>query len=78
MLSQLEHSTDERLFARDLDRPAMAGGTFDDLAVEPDLYSFVDGDNVKARSAIVLALGERHGDGLLMFISCSHRKLDLS
>ncbi|MDM7954140.1 MAG: type II toxin-antitoxin system PemK/MazF family toxin [Cyanobium sp. CZS 25K] len=32
-------------------------------------FPFVDGDNVKARPAIVLALGERHGDVLLMFIS---------
>lgn len=32
-------------------------------------FPFVDGDNVKARPAIVLALGERHGDVLLMFMS---------
>jgi len=32
-------------------------------------FPFVDGDIVKARPAIVLALGERHADLLLMFIS---------
>jgi mRNA interferase MazF len=32
-------------------------------------FPFVDADRVKARPAIVLAVGERHGDVLLMFIS---------
>lgn len=32
-------------------------------------FPFVDGDQVKARPAIVLAVGERHGDVLLMFVS---------
>lgn len=49
LLSQLEHNTDERLLARDLDRLAMAGGTFADLATEPDLYSFNDGEPVRPR-----------------------------
>jgi mRNA interferase MazF len=32
-------------------------------------FPFVDGDRVKARPAVVLAVGERHRDVLLMFIS---------
>jgi hypothetical protein len=47
LLSQLEHDTEERLVARDLDRPAMAGGSFADLATEPDLYSFNEGEPVR-------------------------------
>ncbi|MBM5822904.1 MAG: hypothetical protein FJ082_10780 [Cyanobacteria bacterium K_Offshore_surface_m2_011] len=49
LLSQLEHNMDERLLARDLDRLAMAGGTFADLAIEPDLYSFNDGEPIRPR-----------------------------
>lgn len=49
LLSQLGHNTEERLLARDLDRLAMAGGTFADLATEPDLYSFNDGEPIRPR-----------------------------
>jgi hypothetical protein len=47
LLSQLEHDTEERLLARDLDRLAMTGGSFADLATEPDLYSFNEGEPVR-------------------------------
>jgi hypothetical protein len=47
LLSQLECDTEERLLARDLDRLAMAGGSFADLATEPDLYSFNEGEPVR-------------------------------
>ena len=47
LLSQLERDTEKRLLTRDLDRLAMTGGSFADLATEPDLYSFNDGEPVR-------------------------------
>lgn len=41
-------------------------------------FPFVDADRVKARPAIVLAVGERHGDVLVMNWICSWQKLDSS
>ena len=47
LLSQLERDTEKRLLTRDLDRLAMTGGSCADLATEPDLYSFNDGEPVR-------------------------------
>ena len=38
-----------------------------DIVLVP--FPFTDGPSAKPRSALVVALGERHGDGLLAFIS---------
>jgi hypothetical protein len=47
LLSQLERDTEDRLLIRDLDQLAMTGGSFADLATEPDLYSFNHGEPVR-------------------------------
>ncbi|MEA5417045.1 hypothetical protein [Synechococcus sp. BA-132 BA5] len=40
---------DRQWLLSQLDQLAMAGGTFADLATEPDLYSFNDGEPIRPR-----------------------------
>jgi hypothetical protein len=47
LLRQLEQDSSE-LSTGTLAQMAMAGGAFDDLASEPDLYSFSDGEAISA------------------------------
>jgi len=47
LLRQLEQDNSE-LSPGTLAERAMAGGAFDDLAVESDLYSFSDGEAIRA------------------------------
>ncbi len=47
LLLQLEQDNGD-MSANTLAQMAMAGGAFDDLATEPDLYSFSDGEAVSA------------------------------
>ena len=47
LLLQLEQDNGD-MSANALAQMAMAGGAFDDLAAEPDLYSFSDGAAVSA------------------------------
>jgi len=47
LLRQLEQDSND-LSHGALAELAMAGGAFDDLAAEPDLYSFLDGEAIVA------------------------------
>jgi hypothetical protein len=47
LVEQLQHDAED-LNGRVLARIAMAGGAFDELAEEPDLYSFSDGEAIDA------------------------------
>ncbi len=47
LLRQLEQDSSE-LRTGTLAQMAMAGGAFDDLVAEPDLYSFSDGEAISA------------------------------
>ena len=55
-----EHSTDEDILASDLASMAMAGGAFDWLADEPDLYDDTHGEPIET----VLPLGKSAGTGI--------------
>jgi len=48
LVDQLEQDSDEQVLASDLDRLAMAAGSFADLANEPELYSFIDGEPIRS------------------------------
>ena len=48
LVDQLEQDSDEQVLASDLDRLAMTAGSFADLANEPELYSFSDGEPIRS------------------------------
>jgi hypothetical protein len=48
LLRQLDHDS-SALNHRAMAEMAMAGGSFDDLAKEPDIYNFSDGEAIDAR-----------------------------
>jgi hypothetical protein len=48
LVDQLEQDSEEQVLALDLDRLAMAAGSFADLANEPELYLFSDGEPVRS------------------------------